>query len=60
MEMTLKIDLDNDAFRPTPCDELARILRQIAIDLERGMTFGVARDHNGNSCGTWGIGGESR
>jgi hypothetical protein len=33
MKLTITIDTDNDAFRPDPSSELARILRDLATQL---------------------------
>ena len=45
------IDTNNDAFRPDPAPEVARILRRIAEELESGREPSVPRDINGNRCG---------
>ena len=33
--------------------ELARILREVASDLENGVTYAVVTDSNGNRVGEW-------
>lgn len=52
--LTVEIATDNAAFDPEPGYELARILRDLADNLEQGSapdTF-VLRDVNGNKVGT--------
>ena len=49
----LSVDTGNAAFDPAPGDELARILRRVADELEDGHTSGTVRDHNGNTVGRW-------
>ena len=52
----LKIDsLGNAAFSDQPNEEIARILREAAKNIESGLTNGVVRDGNGNKVGTWEI-----
>lgn len=51
----LTIDVDNDAFHPDPSNEIARLLREAAEQIERdskpsGMSL---RDINGNRVGGW-------
>jgi len=48
---TLSIETDNDAF--TNGEEIARILKEVAIQLENGKEFGTLRDVNGNKVGNW-------
>lgn len=43
-------DAANDGARE---QEIARILREIAVCIEQGHTSGAARDYNGNKVGTW-------
>jgi hypothetical protein len=61
---TLKIETSNAAFADDPCGEVARILRELALDLEVGLLNeerleaglldeGSVRDLNGNKVGTW-------
>lgn len=52
---TLKIRTANDAFAGAPEMEVARILREVALQVERGgvRADGIARDSNGNTVGTW-------
>lgn len=52
-KMILTIELDNDAFQPDPCFEVARILRNTADEIEAsGYIAGRLRDINGNPVGT--------
>jgi len=56
--LKLEIDLRNDAFQPEACIEIARILRNIAIILEREgeemLSYGQSLfDINGNDVGYW-------
>ena len=61
MRYTIKIDLDNAAFEPSKGHEVARILRELANDVEQfaftkasgGVRFPV-RDVNGNRVGDHG------
>lgn len=63
MNFTMKVEMDNDAFRESDdpdtwpaCFELARILRDTADRVARcGVSGGKVLDINGNSCGTWKI-----
>lgn len=48
----LHIDCDNDAFAVTPEAEVARILRDLADQIEQGYVFVYLRDANGNTVGT--------
>jgi len=48
----LKFETANEAFT-FPEDEVARILREVAKQAERGETSGRVRDHNGNRVGFW-------
>jgi hypothetical protein len=60
---TLKIDCDNDAFQPDACDELAKILRHIAdnIDSCNGNDdqniayYQTVFDVNGNDVGRYAL-----
>lgn len=49
--MKLNIETDNSAFEDP--NELPKILRSIARDIEEGRTFGIIRDTNGNRVGSW-------
>ena len=53
MKAKIEINLDNDAFQPSAGPELARILRNLANDLdEHPDAYGiVVADINGNSVG---------
>lgn len=56
MAFTLKIETDNAAFDENHGEEVARILREIADNLNFGNVFGLdgtARDINGNTVGEW-------
>jgi len=49
----IKIDTGNSAFDGDQRDyEIARILRQMADDIEECHAFGIIRDINGNIVGT--------
>jgi hypothetical protein len=48
---TLSIETDNDAF--TNGEEIARILKEVVIQLESGKEFGTIKDINGNTVGDW-------
>jgi len=56
---TLSIETDNDAFVPMRKEwmfenyEIARILKEVAIQLESGKEFGTISDINGNKVGNW-------
>lgn len=60
MDFTLNINMDNSAFTESPGQELARILRAIADNVE-GYSFSLqcsrvqypVRDINGNKCGAY-------
>jgi hypothetical protein len=54
----LFIDTENDAFKPDPSPELARILRAIADRIESGEFYGhylTIRDTNGNDVGRFAL-----
>lgn len=53
--MTLRIEISSDtaAFDDEPEFESARILRDIATQVESGYDGGTVRDINGNSVGCW-------
>lgn len=53
MKFTLKIDSVNDAFEGDGEYEVARILRQIADQVENGVGAAAAMDLMGNSVGHW-------
>jgi hypothetical protein len=58
MSFKLKIKTDNAAFADDGNggkNELARILREIAANLEAGYDCGSARDENGNTVGEWSL-----
>ena len=56
MKLKIEITMDNDAFEPDNGTEAARILRDLADEID-GATYPVAnwvkplRDINGNECG---------
>jgi hypothetical protein len=59
--MTCKISIktDNAAFGDTDsvrAEEVARLLREIAEDLDNGEVCGPVIDLNGNKVGTWDLG----
>ena len=52
----LTIHTGTDAFKPDPSPELARILREIADQIEAGRDYGKSvpvRDINGNDVGSF-------
>ena len=55
MKFTLTIDCDNAAFEPdidSGCEpEIARVMRHVAEQLERGATGAPIFDFNGNRVG---------
>lgn len=56
MHATIKIQMDNAAFSEGPATELARILRQLADDVEQGGSEReTLRDYNGNKVGEFNI-----
>ena len=60
---TLSIETENEAFTIAASDkfmgdqadgqEIARILKEVAIQLENGKEFGTIKDINGNTVGNW-------
>jgi len=59
--MTCKITIktDNAAFGDSDsarAEEVARLLREIAADMDQGCTSGPVIDLNGNKVGTWDLG----
>ncbi len=60
---TLSIETGNEAFTIAASDkfmgdqadgqEIARILKEVAIQLENGKEFGTIKDINGNTIGNW-------
>ena len=54
MNITIKINTDNDAFREDAMGEVAGVLRGLALRAEDGMLDDHPEilDINGNSCGT--------
>lgn len=49
--------MGNDAFSGDRGVEVARLLREVADQVEWGRESGVLMDVNGNSVGEWGFGG---
>jgi hypothetical protein len=49
------IDCDNAAFEDDYAAEVARILRHVALRLEKGDTDGKLIDFNGNTVGEFGF-----
>ena len=47
----LHISTDNAAFEENPMTEIARILRELAKNLEDGRGYNTLRDSNGNTVG---------
>ena len=58
MQLVVKINTDNDAFKPSMSYELSRILKGLAEKIEDGRTAEYLMDSNGNTVGTvsWGFG----
>ena len=50
--ITIEINGGGAAFEEQPRAEVARILRELAIDIELGVDRTTLRDVNGNKCGT--------
>jgi hypothetical protein len=50
-KITIRIDTKNDAFKPNPEPELARVLRKMADEIDNGEILIIPRDINGNACG---------
>jgi hypothetical protein len=58
MTVTIKIDVDNDAFAQDIQGELARVLREVADKIDDyGRGREAILDANGNTCGTFRIEG---
>jgi len=55
MKFSVTVKCDNAAFDPDPLEELARIIRDLADRLDRGVAFGSIRDVNGNCVGSFAI-----
>lgn len=55
--LKIEFETDNAAFDDAPATETARILRQIARDIEQGYNLGGAAiyDTNGNRIGQWSL-----
>lgn len=53
--LTLKLKTDNDAFKPNPNFEAARLLRVAADKINIGYQSGLLRDANGNTVAEWEI-----
>ena len=51
-KFVLQFRCDNDAFAVMPEAEVARILRDLADQIEQGFVFVYLRDANGNTVGT--------
>ena len=50
---TLSIETENEAFTNDESEEIARILKEVASQVENGKEFGTFRDVNGNKVGNW-------
>ena len=50
---TLSIETENEAFTNNEGEEIARILKEVASQVENGKKFGVLIDINGNKVGNW-------
>ena len=55
MKFNCEIKTENAAFTDNLNDEIARILNVIATKIRSGDTYGLAKDLNGNTVGTWDI-----
>lgn len=55
MKTTITVHMDNAAFADVPASELARILRNLATEIEDGCTEKPLRDFNGNRVGEFKI-----
>ncbi len=53
MEFELKFECDNAAFAEDYAGEVARILKLVASQVERGSRAGRAVDAYGNTVGYW-------
>jgi hypothetical protein len=61
--LSLKLDCDNAAFEENRAGEIARVLRELATDIECNGALPLANGHltiggrlfdaNGNKCGEW-------
>lgn len=52
----ITVRMDSAAFDDAPASELARILRELAGDIEQdGPQYASLKDHNGNVVGTFRI-----
>ena len=49
----LSIETENEAFTNGDGEEIARILKEVASQVENGKKFGVLIDINGNEVGNW-------
>ena len=50
---TLSIETENEAFTNDESHEIARILKDLARQVENGKECGVLIDINGNKVGNW-------
>ena len=50
---TLSIETENEAFTNGDGEEIARILKEVASQVENGKEFGRITDINGNMIGNW-------
>jgi hypothetical protein len=49
----LKFDTASDAFADDPREEIARILRRVADQVEESRSYASVLDLNGNTIGSW-------
>lgn len=49
----VKFETNNDSFVDMREKEIAKILRNLAEDIENGATYGKVIDSNGNMIGEW-------
>lgn len=49
--MIIRIDTENDAFKPDPGPEIYRILLALSARVHKGAVRGILTDLNGNKIG---------
>ena len=59
MKLKIEFAMDNAAFDP-PCEEAARILREIADDIQNGKWNRPVMDLNGNQVGECRVRGHTK
>lgn len=58
MELTIKINLDNDAYQVDMVQELKDNFADLVTKINWDDENGIIRDSNGNKVGFWNIEGE--